>query len=228
MKKLRPLKPILSDLYDAEVDDFKLEYGGNTFASSADVLSLMIENWEEWVWAAPSKDQMNTVQYFVNVWKRYVQFTIENLAREMDAMYSSYDPISNYDLNEQEATGHRIDNTTNTTTPNGTATTTTAVDIYGYDSSNGANSDVSTTDTSYSAGFHIDNENKPGNTKTMEFAGDTHSNYHDAEERFMKRSGNIGVTTSQQMIQSEIDLRKQDLIYEYIKRFIDRYCFYVG
>lgn len=37
-------------------------------------------------------------------------------------------------------------------------------------------------------------------------------------------SGNIGVTTSQQMIQSELDLRKADLTQIIITEFINRFC----
>lgn len=228
MKILRPMAAILSDLYDGESTDFSLVYDGVTIFSSADVLSALIDHWEEWYWVAPGKDQMNTVTYFVTVWKRWMNRTIDNFGRSVMALYADYDPISNYDLSESEATGHKIDDTTNTTTPSGTATTTTGTKIYGYDSSSGANADTVTTDNSYSAGYHVDNDTKPKNTQSMDFDGNTYSNYHDAEERFLKRSGNIGVTTSQQMIESELALRKTDLLYDYLKQFIDLCCIFVG
>lgn len=228
MKILRSMAAILSDLYDGESTDFALVYDNQTLFSSADVLSALIDHWGEWYWVAPGKDQMNTVTYFVTVWKRWMRRTIDNFGRSVTALFANYDPISNYDLNEAESTGHKIDDTTNTTTPTGTATTTTGTKIYGFDSSTGANSDTVTTDNSYSAGFHVDNANKPSNTKTMDFNGTTYNNYHDAEERFLKRSGNIGVTTSQQMIESELALRKTDLLYDYLKQFIDLYCIFVG
>lgn len=228
MKILRPMAAILSDLYDGESTDFALVYDNQTLFSSADVLSALIDHWEEWYWVAPGKDQMNTVTYFVTVWKRWMSRTIDNFGRSVSALYADYDPISNYDLNEAESTGHKIDNTTNTTTPTGTARTETETSIYGFDSSSGANSDKVKTDNTYLNSFHVDNESKPSNTKSMDFNGSTYSNYHDAEERFLKRSGNIGVTTSQQMIESELALRKNDLLYEYLKQFIDLYCIFVG
>lgn len=52
------------------------------------------------------------------------------------------------------------------------------------------------------------------NTKTFE---DREDNSYDRDFHHLTRSGNIGVTTSQQMIESEIELRKQnffDLIYK--------------
>lgn len=42
------------------------------------------------------------------------------------------------------------------------------------------------------------------------------------------RSGNIGVTTSAQMIQGELDLRKVVLLEQFIEGFIKRYCSYLG
>ena len=44
----------------------------------------------------------------------------------------------------------------------------------------------------------------------------------------MTRSGNIGVTTTQQMIQSTIDLYAKSLIYDYVYNFIERYTFYAA
>ena len=44
----------------------------------------------------------------------------------------------------------------------------------------------------------------------------------------LTRSGNIGVTTSQQMAQSSVDLYAQSLIYDYVYDFIRRYTFYAA
>lgn len=44
----------------------------------------------------------------------------------------------------------------------------------------------------------------------------------------MTRQGNIGVTTTQQMIQSTIDLYAKSLIYDYVYNFIERYTFYAA
>ena len=43
----------------------------------------------------------------------------------------------------------------------------------------------------------------------------------------LKRSGNIGVTTSQQMIESELQLRKYNVLYNYLRRFAMMYLFYI-
>lgn len=46
--------------------------------------------------------------------------------------------------------------------------------------------------------------------------------------RTLVRSGNIGVTSSQQLITAEIALRTVEILKNYIERFIDRYTYFVG
>lgn len=55
---------------------------------------------------------------------------------------------------------------------------------------------------------------------------DTATKYNDVRTRYMDRKGNIGVTTSQQMIQSELELRVYDALREYIHRFAEQDLFY--
>ena len=43
----------------------------------------------------------------------------------------------------------------------------------------------------------------------------------------LTREGNIGVTTSAQMITQELELRIYNLFYEIVKGFVERYCFYL-
>ena len=62
----------------------------------------------------------------------------------------------------------------------------------------------------------------------MDFDGDTLTGYHEANEHYLKRSGNIGVTTSAQMITGEVELRKIDLLKDYIREFFNRYGYAVG
>ena len=51
---------------------------------------------------------------------------------------------------------------------------------------------------------------------------------HEIETTTNRTYGNIGVTTSQQMLQSEIDLRMKHLIELYFEQFCKKYLFYVG
>lgn len=64
------------------------------------------------------------------------------------------------------------------------------------------------------------------NTLTGAGAGGSVTGMHEVEEHFLTRSGNIGVTTSQQMLTSEIELRSMyDLKFMFMREFITRYTF---
>ena len=120
-----------------------------------------------------------------------------------DVANAEYDPIENYRMNEKE-----------TTTPTGTETTTDAMtgtdttrtqgtaannetSVYGFNSSNPVPASVTNQKYDYSAGTTFGHTNT--NTKTFT---------NRKTERELERSGNIGVTTSQQMLQSSIELNR--------------------
>ena len=96
-----------------------------------------------------------------------------NWTKLYEAIYSDYNPISNYDMTEHEEVNSKITNTSNSKR-------------YGFNTSTEPVGD-------------LDMENST--------EGDKKDNFRD-----LTRSGNIGVTTSQQMILSEIELRKNKLI----------------
>lgn len=54
------------------------------------------------------------------------------------------------------------------------------------------------------------------------------SDFSDGTMHVLTRSGNIGVTTNAQMIQGEIEMRRINLLHEYVQGFITLYCSFVG
>lgn len=112
--------------------------------------------------------------------------------RLYNALSAEYNPIENYDRNEEWT-----DTSNNTSTSSGSVLN----KVNGYNAPTLTDSaKAETTDTTNGNG---------SNTHT----GRVH--------------GNIGVTTNQQMIQAELDLRKTD-IYEIITReFIEKFCILV-
>lgn len=96
-----------------------------------------------------------------------------------DAIVTAYAPLENYDMEQKETP-----DVTNTKTIKQSITT--ENDAYGFNSGSAVPTNQSTT-----SGLVTDNEEKNKETGT----------------RTLTRHGNIGVTTSQQMLQSEIDLR---------------------
>lgn len=152
----------------------------------------------------------DTSIFWGSVW-RHILFTVEarygDSLLEMAKTYfnGSYNPLENYDMSETETpnitrTTHGEINSKSTTTSEGNS------DVYGFNSSNPT--PQSKSDSS------ITNEAKKGD------------NYSDGTEtetgtRTTTRHGNIGVTTSQQMLQSELDLRKFDFLEHVYKCFED-------
>ena len=183
-------------------------------------------------------------------WVLYNNLYKDDLDRALAALYSSYDPISNYDMIEEGADGERRAKMTDTTTPHGKITTDvtlsgtlqTDTTLYksGVDSSgDGVQTDKSTTvetpttrktttETSYQTGTDSVITHQSDNDKSATAAGTTLTGLDTGREHVLSRKGNIGVTTSQQMISSELELRKQDFILQYIRRFIAYHCSSIG
>ena len=95
-----------------------------------------------------------------------------------DAMMMEYNPINNYDMNEEETVNSKIVSTVGTDNK-----------TYGFGSSNPAPTD------------------EASSTSTTE--GDAKDNI-----RKLSRSGNIGVTTSAQLLAGELEVRKNIFIEE--------------
>ena len=65
----------------------------------------------------------------------------------------------------------------------------------------------------------------PANTQNIP---DISGSFNNGEIRKLTRSGNIGVTTSQQMIESEIEMRKKSVANWLIEFFVKTYMYMLG
>lgn len=165
------------------------------------------------------------VSYFAALWTQYRMNTQDQLMRAVDAMTAEYNPISNYDMLEQSADGHRRGDLTDTVTPTGGTESKTY--RYGIDSgTDGELSDRS--EVLPKSGTKTETKHVHTNDQSMDFDTGTLTGYNEATEHYLKRSGNIGVTTSAQMITGEVELRKIDLLRDYIREFFNRYGYAVG
>lgn len=126
-----------------------------------------------------------------------------------------YNPIENYNSTETEST--TSENTTTSGNENTTTTTTnsttensgeTTNKVSPYDNEN-FNNDNNTTTTSTTTGNATD-------TTTINDSGNMSSN--GTLSRTLTRKGNIGVTTTQQMIESEYELRAKNLVFEFLEK----------
>lgn len=118
-----------------------------------------------------------------------------------DALFSDYNPINNYDMKENRST--LLEEVTNT-------------------------ENEETVKNKY-AGFNADEMKDVSESSTDGSIDTTKTTTGGKTNNELTRSGNIGVTSSQQLIESEYNLRKKnllDLIYKNINTilFIDYYC----
>lgn len=173
--------------------------------------------------------QTANVGHFIALWTHYKNTTGAQLARLYEAITADYDPISNYDLTEQAADGRKLDKSKDTTTPYGGTQTTTKTYRAGLNSTgDGADADFVDQNSTPLTGAKTETEAQHDNTLSMSIDGTTHTGYHDATEHFLRRYGNVGVTTNAQMITGEIELRKYNLLQQYVRTFFDTYAFCVG
>lgn len=127
--------------------------------------------------------------------------------KNWNALYKTlsleYNPIENYSMTETEnvqdthkGTLESNGNNTNTYTETTLVNNTSNNQLWGFNSTDSVNSDKQTGDTTRDVESTIDNTHKNTDRETKDITSD----------RTLKRSGNIGVTTSQQMIESERQL----------------------
>lgn len=150
--------------------------------------------------------------------RKYNSFT-----KMFNALYKDYDPIENYDRKEEWTDTPNVDYThTGSITDSGTSS----------DEAHGnSNTDVETKVSAYNTSAYSPNEQSSttviasndssttsNNTRTFnnEVTSETGTRKHEG-----RMHGNIGVTTNQQMIQSELELRKYD-IYEVIAKMFEK------
>ena len=170
--------------------------------------------------------------------RNYTPITTEKMSKLANVVYNmfktnwvklyntlslDYNPISNYEMNETETTKNGRKNTISNTgthkldgsgSVNGTTTSKNENNVFGF------NSDTSVGDT--------ENTISASNNTTSTDSQTTTSNSTETEtgdetiDRTLTRSGNIGVTTSQQMIQSERDLWLWNYFYNVVFKNVDK------
>lgn len=127
--------------------------------------------------------------------------------KNWNALYKTlsleYNPIENYSMIETEnvqdthkGTLESNGNNTNTYTETTLVNDTSNNQLWGFNSTDSVNSDKQTGDTTRDVDSTMDSTHKNTDRETKDITSD----------RTLKRSGNIGVTTSQQMIESERQL----------------------
>lgn len=146
------------------------------------------------------------LQNAISIWADREQATFK---RWVDALAIEYAPLENYDRHEDWTDTLDSDGTSRTTGTNDTSTNgTVTTDVSAYDS-NGyqPKEKVTTSET-------IDNDTTENNTSTLDNEGVHTGRIH----------GNIGVTTSQQMLEAELDLGYWNIYSRITDMFLKEFC----
>lgn len=225
-RKAYQLKTIIERLFQSETELKIVVDGVELFGNRA--VYMEMGKYADWFYA-PIMLYEAHVDDFRELWREYVSVHGENLKREYEALYSEYNPIENYALQESGIDGVKRDRTTTETTPTGKTKTTDSLSKTGVNSTGiGALTDTRENETEYTNRKDTTTIT-PDNTQAVDFGGETHAGYNEAREHFFKRSGNIGVQTAMDMIKSEVSERQAvDLLGAFVRRFIYRHCFYVS
>ena len=216
----------------------------NTTLFSGDL--VYYEFWRYWTYYFLAPPSRTTPLWALQEWLNFCNLYAGDLERAYDALYADYDPISNYDMIETASDGTMQDTTTDTVTPSGRTKTTAETlgkmqtesksYVGGYDSTSdqGAFSDRTlTVNEPGTGGYKVETVSEyldDANTETEHGADNSlvsldlpGSGYNRLSDHKLSRRGNIGVTTSQQMIESELALRKTELLADFVHRFIRRH-----
>lgn len=203
---------------------------GDDFISiitSPDCGNILLYKYGERSFYKPDNSVLSDYGFLLKLWRIWLDGNKTDYLKMYAAVESEYNPINNYDSTEKTTTqhGHILTDksqpgvkTTSTNEFEPGITDTTESSIYGYNSAAASDADkVVNTKTG-----------KDTNTNTIERTGfDTDTHTHSGTDTVTtEKSGNIGVTTSQQMIESEVTLRLKDYVDRIIKCFIDEYTTY--
>lgn len=208
---------------------FAIMKNNQTLKSGVEVLDYIDSTYEYWKTSKPLDE----------LWTVYQSMHHDDFIKAFDAWSADYDPLHNYDGTEISVDVKKEGTTTLTNTPDSTrnkvttratadAKTVVENDVTTYDSTAPRLDNKSTetptggTETIYD--YKNTSDSSRGET-SMSIDGETITG-NDISYHKLTKGGNLGVTTSQQMIQSEIDMRFQPIIKMYIDTFIREYAYY--
>ena len=163
------------------------------------------------------EDQINYVYKFLyNQLIIFLEENKDNYTRIMEALTAKYNPIENYNMVEYSGSASKVSDTKSTP-----GTVTVKNNVFPFDLNSGSGKPESQTETSATqstAGY--DNA-----SQTMQWAdgddfGATPSGNSVAMQKHT-RTGNIGVTTSQQMLEQELKLRADSIVDDFLRKAAD-------
>lgn len=170
-----------------------------------------------------------------NLWFMYESTHHADFLKAWAAWNAQYDPLENYNGTETNVRQYMDGETTQTVSHGKTTTNTikgggmvTETQVTTFDSETPRDDtktiNTGSTETSDSGTTTTTTDQS---VKSLEVDGKNYT-ADKIEAETKNRHGNLGVTTSQQMITSEVDMRMNPLITMYLDEFITDYAYYVS
>ena len=145
------------------------------------------------------------LQFSIGAWSKRWYRTME---KWLKALNVQYDPLNNYDRHEEWTDNDKVSGKTETAA---------GVNTTGHD-------ELSV--TAYDSDqYH--NKEKTDSSGTSESTGSSETNTDGTSTHSGHLYGNIGVTTSQEMLREELDVQKFNLIQQITDLFINEFCIMV-
>lgn len=132
----------------------------------------------------------------------------EHWRKIFETLSIEYAPLENYNMTEENTTLKKRDKIVNSIDNSTTNYTTT------FDNSNFRNDTKSDDDNTTTTDYHNTLSDEKGN------------NNNEIEKMYNSKKGNLGVTTSQQMLNAELEIRLKDYVKKFVLAFVDEISYY--
>ena len=188
-------------------------------------------------WKLPCENNKPSV---MNLFNLYAKDHKENYLKMLSTLSMEYNPIENYnrvedttitdnygektrEIGKQDFTNGEVK--TDLSTGAQTISNNNKHSVNPYDSSSYYENEKD--EQTQTIGARTDSNTVRQHINSTGARTDKDNTYKDTHTTVSNVSGNIGVTTTQQMITSELELRKTSIIFEYYKNFVEKYAFFI-
>ena len=244
----KTIRTIVYGLNVSSIESLNVIYNGELLIDFNYVNDYFFTKYYDWLYVE-LKMSDNSLSGLNNLFRIYNEHNSFNLYKQIKAINLEYEPLENYRGFEKSSDTYGSKNSTITNSGNDSiqmqnqsSGTDTIQNNYGEQLENSknkivpynqSNSELSNESDNHKNGY-IDNNTTTYGKKDVQTTTNTHGhiiNTEDSEHTViheLEKYGNLGVTTSQQMLESELELRKRNIYNEYLDRFIHEYCFYIN
>lgn len=221
MSRLFSVGENLLKINSTNVDILSVKHNNETLISGEAVYNIFSDFYYSFVFFCSSFTLIDSSE-LATVFSRYNSRMSENLKKSLDAFNTEYNPLENYDKNEEIT--YTFGETKEIFSKGEQTNKTITGESHGMDIYSESTYEQDTFVNKNKSESNID-ERTDTMTDGQRSDNRTISSYQNVTKN--RTHGNIGVTTSQQMLESELEMRKHDIIFDYIKDFADKYFFIV-